>query len=345
MLTIRLLIRGFTFVVPLLCSWTVLAVAQNCPSCTNPDAEELSARGIKASTISEESTTDNREAWTIHKRVDEVTVFFTVRKGHKYVDDLTATDVRVLDDHQPVEKLSSFGRQTDVPLRLGLLVDTSDSVEYRFRFEKDVSSQFLRTVVRPGMDHAFVMGFSVYSTLTSDYTDDHRQLTAGVSALRSGGDTALFDAVVQVCEKLAGGEGDSPVARVLVILSDGVDNSSKTTLDEAIECAQRREVTIYSISTNDAWMVQPGDSIMNRLGVETGGRMFRPKANSDMVNAFSSIEREMRSRYAISYHPRVLAEDGRYHGIDIIAERSHKKLHVDARKGYYAPLAESSHIR
>jgi VWFA-related protein len=293
---------------------------------------------IEASTVSAESpTTANGEAWTIYKRVDEVTVFFTVRKGHKYVDDLTAADVRVQDDHQPVEQLSSFGRQTDLPLRLGLLVDTSDSVEYRFRFEKDVSSQFLRTVVRPGIDRAFVMGFSVYQTLTSDYTDDHRQLTAGLSALHSGGDTALFDAVVQVCEKLAGGEGESPVARVLVVLSDGVDNSSKTTLDEAIECAQKRDITIYSVSTNDSWLVQPGDAIMNRLGVETGGRMFRPKANSEMVNAFSYIEREMRSRYAISYHPRDLTEDGRYHGIEIIAQRSHKRFHVDARKGYYAP--------
>jgi VWFA-related protein len=283
-----------------------------------------------------------REASMIRKRVDEVHVFFAVRKGHKYVDDLTAAEVKVKDDHQPVVKISSFGRQTDLPLRLGLLVDTSDSVQKRFRFEKEASIQFLQEIVRPDTDSAFVMGFSDQPRLTADFTNDPGQLAAGVSALSSGGGTALFDALAQACEKLVGMEEDTPVARVLVLVSDGDDNSSTISQKEAIAFAQQRDVTIYSISTNNSEMVRLGDSIMKRLGVETGGEMFRPFTRKEMVSAFSSVDQEVRSRYAISYHPSNLTEDGRYRSIEVIAERSHKRLHVEARKGYYAPLADSA---
>lgn len=340
MLPIRATI--YTLLATLLNYWVVLAVAQSCPPCTQVNTEGGSLPVNEASSTSSGSTTDRREGWTIHKRVDEVTVFFTVRKGHKYVDDLTASEVSVQDDHEPVEKLLSFGRQVDLPLRLGLLVDTSDSVRDRFEFEKKLSSQFLQKIVRPGLDSAFVMGFSTEPTLVADYTDDHRQLKSGVSALRSGGNTALFDAVVQACEKLTDTDADQPVARVLVILSDGEDNSSSAILNDTIEFAQRRDVTIYSVSTNDSEIFPPGDAVMKLLGVETGGRMFTPHSDWGMVEAFSQINKEIRSRYALSYHPSNLAEDGRYHGIDIIAERSHKKLRVVARKGYYASLARSS---
>jgi VWFA-related protein len=335
----RVLIGCFTLLVALLSSGAI-AVAQNCRTCASSQPESLSPSIIEASGVSSGPAIPITEAWTMRKHVDEVYVFFTARKGHKYVDDITADEVKVQDDHQPVAKISSFGRQADLPLLLGLLVDTSDSVQPRFRFEKEASSQFLRKVVRPGIDRAFVMGFSDQPTLTSDYTDDPRQLAAGVSALNSGGGTALFDAVVQACEKLASVEEDRPVARMLVLLSDGEENSSYTTLQGAIEFAQRRDVTIYSISLS-VWVAQRGDLIMKRLGVETGGEIFNPNNSHEMGIAFSSIDRQMRSRYALSYHPKDLVEDGRYREIEVIAKRSNKRLHVKARKGYYAPLAES----
>lgn len=343
MLCAHTLVRWVTLLVLLLSASAELAVPQDCPACADANAAILSPNVVEALSSPLRAPTVNREPWTIYKRVDEVTVFFAVRKGHKYVDDLTADELKVEDDHRPVAKLSSFGRQSDLPLRLGLLVDTSDSVRYRFDFEKRVSSEFLHKIVRLKMDRAFVMGFSTESKLTADYTDDGQNLVAGVSALGSGGNTVLFDAVVQVCEKLASAEADSPIARVLVLLSDGEDNASKKTPEEAIEVAQRSDVTIYPISTNDSGLAQPGDSILKRLGIETGGRMFRPNTGRAMVDAFARIENEMRSRYAISYHPSDLEADGRYRGIEITAERSHNKLRVNARKGYYAPLAHSSY--
>jgi VWFA-related protein len=277
-----------------------------------------------------------QEAWTIRKRVNEVTVFFTVRKGNKYVDDITRGEVRVRDDRKPVVKLSSLGHQSDLPLRLGLLIDTSDSVEYRFRFEKEASSRFLQKTVGLNMDRAFVMGFSDEARLAAEYTDDPQQLATGVAGLRSGGGTALYQAVDEACEKLVGKNDDLPVARILVVLSDGDDNSSKITLEQAIESAQRREVTIYSIDTNNSGIFRPSDRVMKRLAEGTGGEMFVPNNAKDMVKAFASVEQEMRSGYAISYQPTDLVEDGRYRRL---AERSHKRFHVQARKGYYAPLA------
>jgi Ca-activated chloride channel family protein len=284
---------------------------------------------------------DAADPWTIRKRVDEVTVFFTATKGHKYVDDLTEQDVTVKDDNKPVTKIAAFGHQSDLPLRLGLLVDTSNSVHYRFSFEQEASTRFLQKIVRRETDLAFVMGFSDHVVLTQDYTGDAERLAHGVSALHSDGATSLFDAVRIACRKLTNGN-ESQAARILVILSDGEDNSSKSTLQEAIAYAQRGEVTIYTISTNNSSYLRPGDKILKNLALQSGGQMFAPSSSKEMVRAFSAIEQEMRSRYALAYQPSDLVADGRFRRIEIIAQRLRKKFHVHARKGYYAPVAASS---
>lgn len=282
------------------------------------------------------------DPWTIRKRVDEVTVFFTATKGHKYVDDLTPQEVTVKDDNKPVTKIAAFGHQSDLPLHLGLLVDTSNSVHYRFSFEQEASTRFLQKIVRRDMDLAFVMGFSDHVVLTQDYTGEAGRLSYGVSALQSDGATALFDAVRIACRKLASGNETQAAARILVVLSDGEDNSSKTTLEDAIAYAQRQEVTIYSISTNNSSYLRPGDKILKNLALQSGGQMFAPSSPKEMVRAFTAIEQEMRSRYALAYQPSDLASDGRFRRIEIIAQRLRKKFHVHARKGYYAPVANTA---
>jgi Ca-activated chloride channel family protein len=222
-----------------------------------------------------------------------------------------------------------------------LLVDTSNSVHYRFSFEQEASTRFLQKIVRRETDLAFVMGFSEHVVLTQDYTGDAERLAHGVSALHSDGATSLFDAVRIACRKLTNGN-ESQAARILVIVSDGEDNSSKSTLQEAIAYAQRGEVTIYSISTNNSSYLRPGDKILKNLALQSGGQMFAPSSPKEMVRAFSAIEQEMRSRYALAYQPSNLVADGRFRRIEIIAQRLRKKFHVHARKGYYAPVAASS---
>jgi Ca-activated chloride channel homolog len=332
----------FTILVTLLCACPVLA--QNCKTCLG-SALGVSG-GLPANTTSTSSNlgsvffnlADTGDPWTIRKRVNEVTVFFTATKGHKFVDDLREQEVSVTDDNRPAAKISAFGHQTDLPLRLGLLIDTSNSVNYRFNFEREAARRFLQKIVRSETDQAFVMGFSDQTILTQDYTDNAEELANGISALRSDGSTALFDAVRASCLKLARAAGQGPTARILVLLSDGEDNSSKSTLEQTIETAQREEITIYTITTNNNGYNGAGDQILKNLAVQTGGQIFSRESAKETIKAFSLIEQEMRSRYALAYQPSDLLEDGRFHRIEIRAQRLNKKFHVHARKGYYARL-------
>jgi Ca-activated chloride channel homolog len=327
---------------------TATAFAQDCANCSSSrlPAEVLSVFPSNSGSVDVNSVllspTPAADGWTIRKRVDEVTVFFTATKGHKFVDDLTPQEVTVKDDNKRVTKISAFGHQSDLPLRLGLLVDTSNSVHYRFSFEQEASTRFLEKIIRQPMDLAFVMGFSDHVMVTQDYTGEAKRLAQGVSALRSDGATALFDAVRTACRKLANNKESQPVARILVVLSDGEDNSSKSNLEEAIAYAQRHEVTIYTISTNNSSYLRPGDKILKNLATQSGGQMFAPSSPKEMVRAFTDIEQEMRSRYALAYQPSDMVADGRFRRIEIIAQRLSKKFHVHARKGYYAPAAGSS---
>ena len=320
---------------------TSTSFSQECAGCLNSEVPATpNGSGFRSSNLSFTPSSSAPDPWTIRKRVDEVTVFFTVTNRHKFVDDLGEEDVNVTDDRKPVPRLSAFGHERDLPLRMGLMVDTSNSIHYRFRFEQEAATRFLQKIVRREMDRAFVVGFSDHANLTQDYTDDPGQLAAGVSALKSEGGTALYDALRSACGKLASAGDNVPMARTLVVLSDGDDNASKATLEQTIENAQRHEVTIYTISTNNSGTIRPGDNVLKELALQTGGRMFTPNSAKEVVKAFASIEDEMRNRYALSYRPTDFAENGRYRRIEIIARKLKKRFHVHARKGYYAPLAE-----
>lgn len=291
------------------------------------------------------------DSWTVHKRVDEVIIFFTATDRHKFVEGLNKENIGVTDDGNTITRISAFGSQSDLPLRLGLVVDTSSSVEPHFRVEQQASLQFLRQVMRPGRDQAFVLGFGSDIEVTQDYSDDPEQLAAGVAALQNGGDTAFFDAIQKACDKLTTARESEPAARILIVLSDGDDNASKTTLAQAIEKAQVRDVTIYTVNTSISgrtgiqWQrqrpLQPGDLALKRLAEETGGRSFSELNKRELKKAFSAIEQEMRNRYAISYQPGGLQEDGRFRHIKITARKSGRRLLVHSRKGYYARLASS----
>jgi Ca-activated chloride channel family protein len=287
------------------------------------------------------------DSWTLRKRVDEVTVFFTATDGHKFVSGLTRENVRVTDDRKPAARISAFGYQRDQPLRLGLLVDTSGSVNPQFRFEQQAAIQFLRQVVRLGRDRAFVLGFANAAHMVQDYSDDPDQLAAGVMALSNGGGTALFDAIHSACDKLTTAEDSEAAARILIVLSDGDDNNSKATLSQTIDEAQMRDVTIYTVDTSrepigTGGMRQPGRLALRRLAEETGGTSFFELNKRQLRKAFAAIEKEMRNRYALSYQPSDLKEDGRFRRIQIAAEKSGRRFHVHTRKGYYARLGSST---
>jgi Ca-activated chloride channel homolog len=274
---------------------------------------------------------------TIHKRVDEVNVLFIATDKHgKFVRDLNQQDFSILDDHKPPQAIINFRRETDLPLHLGLLIDVSGSVQSRFGFEQDAAVSFLQHSIRAGFDKAFVVGFNKQSDLTQDFTDNVQLLSAGIHQLRDGGGTALYDAVYRACkEKLLKDRPDHPTRKAIVILSDGEDNQSEVTRAQAIEMAQRSEVIIYAISTDDSGLILRGDKVLEQLAAATGGRAFFPFKMKDITHSFAAIEDELRSQYVVSYRPADFDADGRYRTIEISALK--KDLQVRARKGYFAP--------
>jgi Ca-activated chloride channel homolog len=292
---------------------------------------------VSAPSTATDASTDSDSVVTIKKRVDEVHLIFIATDKHgKFVRDLTQSDFSVLDDNKPPQSIANFQRQTGLPLNLGLLVDTSGSVRSRFDFEQQAAVGFLQNAIRPKFDQAFVMGFNQDEHITQDYTDDPALLAAGVQKLRNGGGTALYDAIYYACkQRLSKQENDRPQRRAIVLVSDGEDNQSQVTQAQAIEMAQRAEVIIYAISTDDSGLVLRGDRVLEQLAEATGGRAFFPFKMKDIKNSFAAIEDELRSQYEISYHPADFEANGQYRPIQITA--LNKSLQVRARKGYYAP--------
>ena len=202
--------------------------AQSCGTCSGSDRDGSRVSDGKPSGSLGAQAEGAKDAWIIHSRVVEVTVSFVVTKGHKPVNDLSKQEISVLDDNEPATKISAFGHLSDLPLRMGLLIDTSDSVRYQMNFEQDASNLFLEKVVRPKVDRAFVMAFSVDQQLVQDYTDDTSRLREGIHALHAEGRTAVFDAVRAACTKLWNFPDAGLTSRILIVLSDGEDNSSKS---------------------------------------------------------------------------------------------------------------------
>ncbi len=286
----------------------------------------------------EQAPLDDDSLITVRKQVDEVNVVFTVTDKHgHYVKDLKRDDFRVIDDKQPASEIRSFRRETNLPLQVGLLVDASNSVRDRFKFEQESAIEFMNQTIRPRYDQAFVIGFDVTPEVTQDFTDNTEALSHGVRALRPGGGTAMYDALYFACrDKLKNAPQTVTVRRAIILLSDGEDNQSHVTREEAIEMAERSEVIVYTISTNVSGMKGKGDKVLERIAEATGGRAFFPFQIRDVADAFAEIQDELRSQYAISYKPTNFKSDGRYRSIEIVAQ-NHKNLHVRARRGYFAP--------
>lgn len=277
-------------------------------------------------------------ATTFRKTVNEVNVVFTVTDKHgRYVNDLTKGDFSVIDDQKPALEIRSFHRETDLPLQVGLLVDASNSVRDRFKFEQEAAIEFLNQTIRPRYDQAFVVGFDVTPEVTQDFTDRTDLLSVGVRSLRPGGGTAMYDALYFACrDKLLKAPQTGPVRRAIILLSDGDDNQSHVTREEAVEMAQRAEVIVYAISTNVSGSGSHGDKILERIADATGGRAFFPFQITEVSNAFAEIQTELRSQYALAYTPADLIPNGHYHSIEILAQ-NRKGLRVRSRHGYYAP--------
>ena len=276
-------------------------------------------------------------AWTIRKSVDDVAVFFTVSSHGHMINDLELSNIQIRDDNKPPVKVLQFAPQSKLPMRLALLVDTSGSVHDRFSFEKHAAEKFVQKVLSSPADLGFIAGFSSETTVTQDFSADQAALGAGIEKLTNGGGTAIFDAVSYACWKLAEYPENERVARVLVILSDGEDNSSHGSLKQSLQIAERTGVTIYTVSTReDRGDKTDADRVLEVLAQSSGGEAMFPGDMMTLGKSFDQLRDLIRSRYFIAYKPAEFQPNGSYRAINILAEKDGKHLQVRARKGYHA---------
>ena len=302
------------------------------------------AEGVNSGTPSTVfPTLPDPAAWTIRTNVDQVTLFFAVSSHGHMVNDLEQSNIRILDDNKPPEKVEQFAPQSKLPLRLALLVDTSGSVLDRFSFEKHAAAKFVEKMLSGASDLAFIAGFSHEITVTQDFSSEPNELGMGIEKLANGGGTALFDAVSFASRKLAAYPDGEQVARVLVILSDGEDNSSHSSLKQSIQAAEGTGVTIYTISTREErGDKSDADRVLEVMAERTGGESMFPGNILTLGKSFNKLHDLIRSRYFVAYKPANFQPNGSYRTINVMAEKDGKRLQVRARKGYHARF-ESSH--
>ena len=324
-------------------------------SSSSSDAAKPQAPSPAQSPASQE--VPQQSGQTFKREVNLVDVLFTVlNRRNKLVPDLEQGDFKVFDEGKPQE-IRYFSKQSDLPLRIGMLLDTSNSIRDRIKFEQDASVSFLFSVLRRNKDEAFVMTFDDEPQILQGFTSDTGALRDQIMGTRAGGGTAIYDAIYEACTKQLNHPprpaGDQPdvVRRVMILISDGEDNLSLRTRSEAIELAQRTSVVIYTISTSTQWIsleetnpektsdrkyhLTDGDKILQDLAEQTGGRAFFPYHVDDLDQSFQDIGDELRNQYSIAYQPVNYVLDGRYHKIRVEVP-DHKGYQVRARRGYYA---------
>ena len=269
--------------------------------------------------------------------VSRVNLLYSVtdRKG-RFVTNLTKDDFAIIESKKPQE-IIEFTAESDLPLRLGILVDNSNSIRERFKFLQEASIDFINGVIRPRQDKAVLVSFDSEAQLVADLTDDKEKLARAVRDMKPGGGTAMFDAVFFACrDKLMQDQPRHKFRRAIVLLGDGDDNASRYTREQALEMAHKADVVIYTISTNITRIESDGDKILKYMASETGGQAFFPFKAQDLAQSFENISNELRHQYNVLYRPEPFKQDGLYHAVDVRV-KARKDLVVRARKGYYAP--------
>ena len=304
---------------------------------TTSGVAQAPAPARPAAPAGQTTPSDSDDQTPIRLDVTRVNILFTVtdKKG-RFVTDLTKDEFEVIENKKQ-QTIQQFASESDLPLRLALLIDTSNSIRDQFRFEQEAAVRFVQSVVRPHADKLMLVSFDNVTEMVSDLSDDPRVLEAGIKRMRPGGGTALYDAIYFAAkEKLMMDQPHDKFRRAMIIISDGDDTESRLTRDQALEMAQKADVVIYAISTNIKREDSDGDKVLRYLTEETGGQAFFPFKISDLDQNFENIANELRHQYNVFYRPEPLKADGLYHPVTVRA-KGRKDLVIRARKGYYAP--------
>lgn len=291
---------------------------------------------------------DNGPAAQIHVQVNLVNLFATVRNKQKaIVTDLTQTDFKIYEDNVE-QKVAYFQKESDLPITLGILVDTSGSEQATLGAEQQAAEQFLRRVMRKG-DLAMVISFDLDENLLADFTDQQRVLdeaidrakinapynpfgTPGPVPSKMGGGTNFYDALYLAChDKLA----DETGRKAVIVLTDANDTGSQYKIEDAIEAAQRTDTVVHILLVYDPSFGPPDYGGASKITNETGGRTIVVRSEKNLQEAFDQISEELRSQYTLGYYPTNPKHDGTYRKIKV--EVARPDTNVLARKGYYAP--------
>jgi VWFA-related protein len=266
----------------------------------------------------------------------EVDLIFTVtNKKGAFVTGLQQQGFGLLDDGRPPQRVVSFKQQTNLPLRVGIMMDTSSSIRQRFQFEQQAATDFLLQVLHPA-DRAFVEGFDVQTDIAQDFTNRIDLLDTGIRRLRPGGGTALFDSMYKTCrDQMLTLRQDVAVRKAIVLVSDGDDDYSRALESDAIKMCQRAETIVYTISTNTGPSKDKGDDVLQQIADATGGQAFFPTRMEDVAIGFHNIEIELRSQYSLVYIPSEFKQDGSFRTIYL--QSLDPRYNVRAKKGYFAP--------
>lgn len=304
---------------------------------------------------------EQEEQETVRLESSIVTVYFNVidHQNH-YVTDLKKDDVRVFEDGKS-EEIFSFGREVNLPLTFALLIDTSYSQQYSIGAERAAAVRFFEKVLRPEQDLASVISFEGNAEVLQKLTGNAKRLdraladlaasylpgvaaagTPGINPDSRAGSTAIYDAIYAVATDELSREAGR---RVIILLTDGVDTSSRIKQREAIEKAWHEEIQIYAVGIAGRYRLPDTNQIvsesvdrgtLNKICKETGGRAFYPRDDNELDQAFRQIEEDLRQQYIVTYSPSNNKRDGSFRAIKIETV-GRSKVTVRHRSGYFAP--------
>lgn len=278
----------------------------------------------------------------ISLRTINVRLPITVTEGktNRFIVDLKQSDFEILEDRTKQE-IISFQPLSDLPLDVAILMDTSNSVKPKLKFEKDAAVSFLQTMLTSRKDRALFATFDSEVELHQDFTNRLDLLTKAIDGVKAQGETRMYDAIYRVCEeKMAAIQGRR---RAMVIITDGEDTISERALKDAIDLAQRTETVVFVISTKAGGFfgVEAGtvdnkeDKVLKQLAEDTGGRAFFTSKVIELEKSFSAIAKELRSQYQISYDPTNDNYDGKFRKIEVRLP-GYKDYRIRAKAGYAA---------
>ncbi|HEX8143995.1 MAG TPA: VWA domain-containing protein [Pyrinomonadaceae bacterium] len=302
----------------------------------------------------------------VRVETDLTNILFTaVDKQKRFVTTLKQEDIRVTEDGQPQE-VFAFYRQTDLPLSLAIVIDTSASEERTLPIEKEAASAFVDAVLRPNKDEAAVVSFTGEATLELGLTGSVSRVRRAISRVEfvppagyigggqvaggtppiSGtnqtlaGSTAIWDAIWVTSDEVLTQTSDK-TRRAIILLTDGIDSSSQKKMQQAIDRAIKADAVIYSIGIGDEYVSGIDESSLKKVSERTGGRAFFPRSEEDLRAAFAQIQEELRSQYLVAYSPTNKKRDGSYRQvqIEVVNQQIRKNLRLTYRQGYFAKAA------